>query len=486
MPAQILIVDDDPAERRRLEEAAVELGHAVTVFGDGASALARLDASGGDRFDLMILDLVMPELDGIGVLRRIAEKGSRIKVIVQAAPSGIDMAASAIRAGASDFLIKPAAPKRIAISIQNVLRIGALEREIARIDRAAAGALEFRDLIAASPSMERVLSLGRRAAAATLPILIEGEPGVGKARIARTIHGSGDRRSRPFVAVHCGANSSASVENILFGTDRVGGRLQEAQGGTLLLREIGELPLEAQARLLRVLQAGETEPAGGRRAARIDIRLIATTSRDLIAEVQQGRFREDLYYRLNALPIRVPPLRERQDDIPELTRHFALRFAAEEAKAMLRGIDPDALERLRRQAWPGNIRQLENAVYRAVVLADGPLLTMEDFPRIAASLPGPAAPADKPTSNNSGRPAAEVAILPPPALPEAGHLRAIRPDGDVRPLAEIEAAMIELALERYRGRMATVARKLGIGRSTLYRKLKELGIAEDGENIAAE
>jgi DNA-binding NtrC family response regulator len=412
---------------------------------------------------------------------------------------GIDTVIGAIRAGACDFLVKPMSPERIQVSIQNALKLGALEGELARVKHSAAGTLGFRDIITASPAMDRVIRLGERAAGSTIPILIEGESGVGKELIARAIQGSGDRRSKPFVTVNCGAIPEALVESILFGhekgaftgaTEKHIGKFQEAHGGTLFLDEVGELPLDAQVKLLRALQEGEVDPVGGKRPIRVDFRLISATNRDLIALVKEGRFREDLYYRLNVFPIRVPPLRERREDIPELVRHFTARFAAEERKSGLRGVAPETLQLLMRHNWPGNIRQLENAVFRAVVLADGPQLTPDEFPQIAAQIEG-----GPPPSGEASMPASSILIDPPPPLSNALvdasgavtiSIPAIGPDGDIRPMADVEEEMIRLALHHYRGRMATVARKLGIGRSTLYRKLKELGISDVEEDLALE
>ena len=480
MPAQILIVDDDPAQRKLLAEAASKLGHRVETLADGRAALDRLAAPDGDRFALMILDLVMPELDGMGVLERLAATGRSLPVIVQAAPGGTDMVASALRAGARDFLVKPVSPERIQVSIANALRLSALEGEVARARRLATGTLGFPDIVASSPAMERVIRLGQRAATSLLPILIEGEDGVGKEGIARAIHGSGERRSRPFVAVPCRALADDRASSFLFGQeksapagagDRRLGKVQEAHGGTLFL--------------------GEIEPPGARRPVKVDIRLIAATTRDLIALVKAGRFREDLYYRINVFPIRVPPLRERREDIPVLVRHFAARFAAEEHRTSLTGVTAESLSLLIRHGWPGNIRQLENAVFRAVVLAEGPQLTPEDFPQIAVQMETAGA------ATEYDMPMAPIAIEPPrrsanplPRLATApdGSIAALTPSGDVRPIGEVEAEMIRLAIRHYRGRMATVARKLGIGRSTLYRKLKELGISEadDDSQLATE
>jgi DNA-binding NtrC family response regulator len=410
-----------------------------------------------------------------------------------------------MRAGAVDFVVKPASAERLQVSIENALKLGALEDEIARMKRVHTGTLTFRDILTHAPAMERVIRLGQRAAASQIPILIEGESGVGKELIARAIQGSSDRRSKPFVTVNCGAIPDNLVESILFGhekgaftgaADKHTGKFREAHGGTLFLDEVGELPLDIQVKLLRALQDGEIDPVGAKRPLRVDFRLISATNKSLIDLVKAGKFREDLYYRLNVFPIRVPPLRERRDDIVPLARHFVARFAAEEGKAFIRGINTAALQMLTAYDWPGNVRQLENAVFRAVVLTDGPVLTVDEFPQIAAQVNGAAWTAEaardvpappSPTVEDIHRVDLDFGLPPLPETPLPGdQIPAVGADGEVRPLAEVEAAMIRLALERYAGRMTVVARRLGIGRSTLYRKLKELGISDTVAGIAAE
>ena len=238
------------------------------------------------------------------------------------------------------------------------------------------GALNFADLVLRAEPMRRVVALGRRAAASGIPVLIEGESGVGKELVARAIQGESERRSKPFVVVNCGAIPETLVESLLFGhekgaftgaVDKRIGKFQEADGGTLFLDEIGELPLEAQVKLLRALHDGEIDPVGAKRPIKVNFRLISATNRDMMKLVKERRFREDLYYRLNVFPIWVPPLRERLEDVPELARHFLARFAAEEGRPV-RSISAEALDLLSRYAWPGNVRQLENAMFRAVVL----------------------------------------------------------------------------------------------------------------------
>ncbi len=496
MSTTILIVDDDPVQRRLLSAAVERMGHAPIAVEGGQAALDLLAGSGGEAVALVVLDLVMPDLDGMAVLAKLREADRQLPVIVQTAHGGIDTVVSAMRAGAVDFVVKPTSAERLHVSIENALKLGALEGEIARMKRAATGTLTFRDIITRSPNMERVIRLGQRAAASQIPILIEGESGVGKELIARAIQGAGDRRSKPFVTVNCGAIPDNLVESILFGhekgaftgaADKHVGKFREAHGGTLFLDEVGELPADVQVKLLRALQDGEIDPVGARRPLRVDFRLISATNRSLIDLVKTGLFREDLYYRLNVFPIRVPPLRERREDIPELVRHFTVRFAAEEGKTALRSVSAPAIQLLTRYDWPGNIRQLENAVFRAVVLADGPILTPDEFPQIAAQVEGmPATP--RPIEATMPAPAEpiELDVAGQNISPQPAGVTTVDEVGDVRPLAEIEAAMIRLALERYSGRMTLVARKLGIGRSTLYRKLKDLGISDTVPGIAAE
>jgi DNA-binding NtrC family response regulator len=502
MPTPILIVDDDPVTRRLLSAAIERLGHEPTSVEGGQAALDLLNSVEGEGIALIILDLVMPDVDGMAVLAKLRELEKSIPVIVQTAHGGIDVVVSAMRAGAVDFVVKPASGERLQVSIENALKLGALEGELARMKRVASGTLTFRDILTHSPAMERVIRLGQRAAASQIPILIEGESGVGKELIARAIQGAGDRKSKPFVTVNCGAIPDNLVESILFGhekgaftgaADKHTGKFREAHGGTLFLDEVGELPMDIQVKLLRALQDGEIDPVGAKRPMRVDFRLISATNQSLIDLVKAGKFREDLYYRLNVFPIRVPPLRERRDDIPALVRHFTARFAAEEGKSFIRGVNAPALQLLSRYDWPGNIRQLENAVFRAVVLADTPVLTPDEFPQIAAHIDGSAWVAEAASDSAPVAPEAIEAVeldfglpqTPEPTL-NAGQLTALGPDGEVRPLAEVEAAMIRLALERYAGRMTLVARRLGIGRSTLYRKLKELGISDTVAGIAAE
>ena len=439
----------------------------------------------------------MPGTDGMAVLGAMRTLPKKPPAIVQTAHGSIDAAISAMRAGAVDFVVKPVSPERLEVSIKNALKIEALAGELSRIKAQAKGSLGFADLITGSVAMTRVIELGKRAAKSTIPVLIEGESGVGKELIARAIQGESARAGKTFVTVNCGAIPENLVESILFdhekgsftgASEKRASKFVEADQGTLFLDEIGELPLDAQVKLLRALQEGEIDPVGSKQPVKVDFRLISATNQNLISLVNEGRFREDLYYRLNVFPIWVPPLRERLEDVPELIRHFIARFAAEEGKR-IDGIDADASAMLRRYSWPGNIRQLENAVFRAVVLADTPMLTVNEFPQIAAHVEGyavtvPPAPAPKDLvphidgpvmlGGSAGTPA--TIHVPSANGKDAVGIPALSDSGDIRSLEAVEADMIRLAFGRYRGRMTEIAKRLGIGRSTLYRKMREIGL----------
>jgi DNA-binding NtrC family response regulator len=488
MTALILVVDDDPIQRRLLEAMARRFGYDVETAESGEGALRRLEASDRPPINLVILDLVMPDLDGMGVLARMRQRDVAVPAIVQTAHGSIEAVISAMRAGATDFVVKPVGGERLQVSIRNALRVDALEDELRRATRRNAGELSFRDIVTRAESMARTVRLAERAAKSNIPVLIEGESGVGKELMARSIQGGSERRGKPFVIVNCGALPEALVESILFGhekgsftgaTDKHAGKFAEANGGTLFLDEIGELPPEAQVKLLRALQEGEIDPVGARRPVKVDFRLVSATNQNLIELVKAGRFREDLFYRLNVFPISIPPLRARICDVADLAMRFLARFCVEEGKR-IRGLDSDALALLTAYDWPGNVRQLENAVFRAVVLADGDELTTAEFPQIAAQVEGfdvriPAAPPPI-----AADPSAFVALRPTLLERHDPHsLRLINDSGDVRTLEDIETEAIRFALAHYRGQMSQMARKLGIGRSTLYRKMKDVGIADD-------
>ncbi len=498
MAANILIVDDDPVQRRLLNAAVGRLGHAVVAAASGEEALAAVAAAPAPGFDAVILDLIMDGMDGLSVLAHLRELERPIPVIVQTAQGGIDVVVNAMRAGAFDFVVKPASPERLRLALENALKVDAIRNRARRSGPAAAGQFSFRDIVSASPAMERVMRVAEKASRSSIPVLIEGESGVGKELVARAIQGSSDRRRKPFVTVNCGALPANLAESILFGHEKGAftgaseqhvGKFEEASGGTLFLDEIGELPADIQVKLLRALQEGEIDRVGARHPVKVDIRLISATNRNLLDEVKAGRFREDLYYRLSVLPILLPPLRARRADIPLLVRHFIERLRAHQ-QSQVTAIAPEAEAVLSGYDWPGNIRELENAIFRAAVLADSPVLGLADFPQIAAQMPGFQLPEPEPAGPGEIAPPIFAEPQGPIAPQGAGSVAAtsagptaslqlLDPQGDVRSIASVEEEMIRFAIELYRGRMTQVARRLGIGRSTLYRKLKDYGIDAD-------
>ncbi|MEO6013088.1 MAG: sigma-54 dependent transcriptional regulator [Devosia sp.] len=492
---RVLIVDDDPVQLRLTSEVARRAGFTPVTAGGGDEALTILRANPG--FGVVILDLVMPDRDGMSVLETMIREGIPTPVIIQTAHSSLETVVSAMRQGAVDFFVKPVAPERLIVSLRNAMKLDELETIVRTERHKRSGTLGLADIVTRSPSMHRVLTLSQKAAKSPIPVLIEGETGTGKELIARVIQGMGDRASKPFVTVNCGAIPANLVESTLFGhkkgafTGAVAdhpGKFAEANGGTLFLDEIGELPLEAQAKLLRALQEGEIEPVGGTRVERVNVRVISATNRRLLGLAQTGEFREDLFYRLNVFPIYLPPLRERMDDIEQLAAHLIARFAAESGKRIA-GLSAAALDLLRTYNWPGNIRQLENVLYRAIVLSDGGYLEIADFPQIVAHTRG------------RDETAKLTEALPSPSAPI--HIDAVRPmrrqsetqetnpdrfldaRGEVAPLPDLERELIAFALKHYGGRMSKVARALKIGRSTLYRKLREYGLEGDVESDAA-
>lgn len=560
MASTIFIVDDDPTQRRILQQVVGRENYNVILAAGGPEAWQMLQ-NPEFKPDVLILDLMMPELDGFALLDKMQEKGIHIPTIVQTAQGGIDTIVKAMQKGAKDFMVKPASVERILISIKNALETKELHKEITRIRKKTQGVFKFSDMIASSPAMDRVKMLGLKGAQSNIPILIEGESGVGKEVIARAIQGSSTRSGKPFITVNCGAIPENLVESILFGhekgsftgaTSKQIGKFVEADQGTLFLDEVGELPLNVQVKLLRAIQEGEVEPVGAAHPVKVNIRLISATNKDMISAVTSGEFREDLYYRLNVFPIHIPPLRERLEDIADLAQHFITRFAVEEGKN-INSITDAAIEMMTKYTWPGNVRQLENTIFRAIILCDKNQLDISDFPQIAAHIVGydnqvPAAPSPRmtdevyhqgpamigDTSRQSrygnempnhhgdmiGAERGQIRIpdlmdapaqnyhrgeeqyygqqipdlMPNQAPRNTGYqtpqprsqsngsgIAALQNNGEMRRLEDVEADMIRMAMSRYRGHMSEVARKLGIGRSTLYRKVNDLGLQQVDE-----
>ncbi len=487
MVKTILIVDDDPTQRRLMRAVCEKAGYPVLQAANGESALSLLQSQQGAEVALMMLDLRMPGLGGMETLKRAKSFREELPVIVLTAQGGIDTVVEAMQSGAADFFVKPASPERVIVSIQNALNITTLQGEVSRLKRKRDGAMGFKDLIGESQALRHVMKLGERAAASNIPILITGESGTGKEMVARAIQGSSDRAGRPFITVNCGAIPENLVESILFGHEKGSftgasakhiGKFQEADTGTIFLDEVGELPADMQVKLLRVLQEGEVDPIGSKRPVKVDVRVISATNRDLSEEVKAGRFREDLFYRLNVFPVEIPALRDRREDIPALIDHFIHRYNAEERRDV-RGVRHEVLDVLTAHNWPGNVRQLENTIFRAVVLADNPYLSAEDFPLLADEFAAAGIEAGPPLLGDDDADDAEKEGATVTAKPSASGgsgkeaVAIFDREGHLRSLQDIEKDLIELAIETYEGKMSEVARRLGMGRSTLYRKLRE-------------
>jgi DNA-binding NtrC family response regulator len=473
----VLIVDDDPTQRRLLQAVVEKSGFSVLQAGDGDTAIAMATGADAAKVDVVLLDLVMPGRDGMDVLTELAKHRPEMPVIVLTAKGSIEAVVNAMKTGARDFVVKPAAPERIVVSIRNALEMKTLSREVTRLKKTSEGGLTFDDLIGSSTAMRPVVAMGERGAKASIPILITGESGVGKEVIARAIQGASDRSDKPFISVNCGAIPETLVESILFGHEKGSftganakhlGKFQEAHTGTLFLDEVGELPLDMQVKLLRVLQEGEVDPIGSKRPVPVDVRIVSATNRDLAECVAAGTFREDLFYRLNVFPINVPPLRERSEDIPALVDHFVSRFNAQE-KMNVGGATSETIALLRTQEWKGNVRQLENTIFRAMILSDGTMLHPQDFPQLT----GGVYLGDTPTKEPKSEPSPLDSLVPANESEDTGAVSVLDREGHLRTLEDIERDLIAFAIETYQGHMSEVARRLGIGRSTLYRKVRE-------------
>jgi DNA-binding NtrC family response regulator len=454
MSARILLVEDEVNMARTLARNLERAGHTVTHAPHGEAALAML---ANEPFDVVLTDLKMPVLDGMGLLRALHERGIATAVVVLTGYGTIESAVEAMKLGAADYLIKDARPEEVLRTIERTLRVQALERENARL-RSEIGRFEgIGELVGTSEAMQAVYRLVDAVSQTKSTVLISGESGTGKELVARTIHRRSPVAQAPFVAINCAGLSETLLDSQLFGHRRGAftgavsdhdGVFRAAAGGTLLLDEVAEIPLSLQAKFLRAIQEREVTPLGSTRPIPVDVRLIAATNRDMDAEVRAGRFRADLFYRLNVVHIEVPPLRARREDLPALVRHF-LRAACADNGLRVRTITPEAIARLAAHDFPGNVRELRNLIERLVILSPGEVIGEAE---VAEALP---------------RPGAVAAEAPQPA----GRLR--------NTMADLERQVILAALERNAWRMAATARELGLERSHLYKKMRKLGVSPE-------
>ena len=385
--AHVLIVDDEPSARSGLARLLSLEGYSVDTADGGKSALEHASAHPPD---LVVTDLSMPEMSGLELLARLHESDRDLPVIVATALADLGSAVSAMRAGADDFIAKPVELDQLTLVIERALQRRAVktEAEFLRAQMRESNGEGLRGMIGASTAMQKIYHLARQVALSRATVLITGESGTGKGELARAIHALGPRATRPFVSLHCAAVPETLLESEMFGHEKGSftgadrrrlGRFEQANGGTLFLDEVGGIPLTMQVKLLRVRQERTFERIGGNESIHSDVRVIAATNRDLLAEVEAGRFREDLYYRLNVVHIDMPPLRFRGGDATILANHFLRRFAAENDK-QVDGFSDEARARIASHAWPGNVRALENAIERAVVLAAGSVIGVDDLP----------------------------------------------------------------------------------------------------------
>ena len=467
----ILVADDDRAIRTVLTEALGRLGHQVRTAGDAATLWRWVKDGAGD---LVITDVVMPDENGLDRLPRLRKLRPDLRVIVMSARNTLLTAVKATEGGAFDYLAKPFDLGDLRNAVER-----ALSRSKPTLVVANPGDEEALPIVGRSPAMQEIYRLLARLMTSDLTVLLTGESGTGKELIARALHDYGRRRKGPFVAVNMAAIPRDLIESDLFGHERgsftgainkATGRFEQAAGGTLFLDEIGDMPLEAQTRLLRVLQEGEFTTVGGREAIRADLRIVAATHRDLREQVRRGQFREDLYYRLNVVPLRLPPLRERIEDIPDLVRHFLNRATEEGGGAKM--FDAAAIERLQRYEWPGNVRELENLVRRVAVIYGEDVIGADIVARELAAIASAATPG-KATSES-------LATAAERHLRDyfAAHTHGLPARGLYdRVLREIERPLIQLSLEATRGNQIRAAEMLGLNRNTLRKKIRELDIS---------
>lgn len=463
----LMLIDDEPAQQRLVSALAARAGWRTIFANESETAIAMLGTRDGMMLDVVLLDHNMPPAEALALIREIKARRHKLPILMLTPVSDVGMAVDAMRAGATDFLVKPIAPERLLAALDVATSDTMSAGELRPLTEKLSAPLRFEEIVGSTPRFRAAMAVAAKAARARPPVLIEGEPGVGKEMVAEAIHAASPRAKRPMVTVSCAALPANLIRSHLFGHEKGAfpgaftrhiGKLADADGGTIFLDDIQVLPLEAQIGLLGFINTGFVRPAGARLTLGADVRVIAAVHGRLDDAVKAGRFDPILAQKLAAFQVVIPTLQERAADIPALARHLLARICRQPGLRDL-GLTDAALDLLTGYGWPGNVRQLQNVLFRAAVLCDGDALTASDFPHIANQ-----------AHRHSFREVAHVQH-------QAG-VTLYLPDGNIRPLEDIEADIIRLAIGQYRGRMTEVARRLGIGRSTLYRKLADLGISE--------
>lgn len=462
----LMLIDDEPAQSRLITALAGREGWRVLVVRDSETAIATLGTRQGMQLHAIILDQWVPGDDACELIAALKARRPAMPILMLTTSASPLLAVEAMRAGANDYLIKPVAPDRLMMALRMATTREAPRDELQPMTEKMPSAPDFDAMIGAAPNFRAALAVAAKAARSHCPILIEGESGTGKEMLVRAIQAASPRVKAPFRLLNIGGIAANSVESALFGHekgafpgafDRHIGALQHADGGTLALDEIDRMPIHVQQRLLESIQRGDVRPIGARHSFRIDVRLVAASNLPLKDMAEGGHFLPELLAAVSGVTVQLAPLRERTGDIPALARHFLARIGEQPGLRAL-GITDGALALLGAYDWPGNVRQLQAVLFRAAVFCDGDALTSDDFPQLS-NLLGSEASANNPVQEGVG-------------------VMLYTQDGNLRPLEDIEADVIRLAIGHYRGRMTEVARRLGIGRSTLYRKLGELGIGE--------
>ena len=461
--AHLLIVDDDANTLASLARAFRMAGHEVTVCDNAARALELLKSQ---PFDMMLSDVVMPGKDGLTLLAELRQSGIALPVVMISGQANIEMAVRATRLGAVDFLEKPLSTDKLLLTVDNVLKLKRLEDE----NRELRQKVGNHEIVHSGEAMRRVMAQVDRVAASESRVCILGETGTGKELIARALHDRGSRRGGPFVTLNCAAVPGELIESELFGhekgsftgaTEKQIGKFEQADRGTIFLDEVGDMSAKTQAKVLRVLQEGEVERLGSARTIKVDVRVIAATNKDLEAEIERGNFREDLYFRLSVIPIKVPPLRDRREDIPALVRHFADLFSRENNRRAQR-FTPAALDALQKARWKGNVRELRNTVERLLIMTPGDNIDADDLRDVVR----PDTKASPPDASGG------------PAAAGGNHVA----PGTLREFKELaERKFLVEKLRENAWNISKTAEIIGTPRSNLYKKLEQYGISEEGD-----